>query len=115
ERIDRLARGHEQAVALLAAETDVGAALGQHDAADHLAVGGIDGDPVLGLAAAPGAPEVTVGVNAQAVAAARLGAAEFAPVGGLGAVVDDIVDLDRALPGTRRVDDVKQLFVGREG
>jgi hypothetical protein len=37
EGVDRLARGHEQAVALLAAETHVGAALGQQDAADYLA------------------------------------------------------------------------------
>src|SRR6185295_1001042 len=40
ERVDRLARGHEQAVALQAAEAEVGAALGQGDAADHDAVGG---------------------------------------------------------------------------
>src|SRR5689334_20064048 len=39
EGVDRLARGHEQAVALLATETHVGAALGQQDAADHRAVG----------------------------------------------------------------------------
>ena len=35
QRVDRLARGHEQAVALEAAETEVGAALGQGDAADQ--------------------------------------------------------------------------------
>src|SRR5476649_1234942 len=78
ERIDRLTCGHEQAVALLAAETDVGAALGQHDAADHRAVGGVNRDPVLGLAAAPCAPEVAVGVDPDSVAAAWLGAAELA-------------------------------------
>src|SRR5437667_12450481 len=100
ERIDRLARRHEEAVALDAAETDVGAALGQHDAADHLAVGGEDGNAVLGLAAGPGAPQIALGVDPHAIAAARLGAVELAPVGGLGAVVDDIVELDRALPGT---------------
>jgi hypothetical protein len=43
EGVDRLARSHEQAVALLAAETHIGAALGQHDAADHRAVGSVDG------------------------------------------------------------------------
>ncbi len=42
ERIDRLARRHEQAVALDTAETEIGAALRQHDAADHLAVGRVD-------------------------------------------------------------------------
>src|ERR1700682_5846475 len=40
ERIDRMARRHEQAVALDAAETQVGGALGQHDLADPLAVRG---------------------------------------------------------------------------
>src|SRR5207302_21739 len=38
ERIERAARGHEQPVALEAAEADVGAALGQADAADQLAL-----------------------------------------------------------------------------
>ena len=69
EGVDRLARGHEQAVALRAAETHVGAALGQQDAADHRAVGCEDGDPVLGLAASPGAPEVAVRVDPETVAA----------------------------------------------
>src|SRR5438132_14087478 len=36
--IERLARGHEQAIALGAAETDVAAHLGQADPADQLAV-----------------------------------------------------------------------------
>src|SRR5262245_6485750 len=70
--VDRLARGHEQAVALLATETHVGAALGQQDAADHRAVGRVDGDPVLSRAAGPGAPDVAVRVDPQAIAAARL-------------------------------------------
>src|SRR4029434_4435587 len=95
EGIHRLARRHEQPVALRAAETHVGAALRQQDAADHRAVGGVDGDPVLGLAAGPGAPEVAVRVDPQAVAATRLGATELAPVGYLGAIIDYIVDLDR--------------------
>src|SRR5437667_7935900 len=51
ERIDRLARGHEQAVALAAAETEVGAALGQKDAADQAAVGREHGDAVVARAA----------------------------------------------------------------
>src|SRR5436309_13399465 len=82
EGVDRLAGGHEEAVALLAAEADVGAALGQHDAADHRTVRIVDRDPVLGLAAAPRAPDIAVDIDAQPVAAARLGAAELAPVGG---------------------------------
>src|SRR5687768_7091989 len=39
QRIERRARGHEQAVAVRAAEAEVGAALGQIDAADQPAVG----------------------------------------------------------------------------
>src|SRR5436190_9285159 len=85
EGVDRLAGGHEEAVALLAAETDVGATLGQHDAADHRAVRVVDRDPVLGLAATPGAPDIAVDIDADSVAAAGLGAAEFAPVCGPGA------------------------------
>src|SRR5215475_3349195 len=112
EGIDRLARSHEQAVALLATETHVGTALGQQDAADHRAVGRVDGDPVLSLAAGPGAPDVAVRVDPEAVAAARLGATELAPVGHLGAIVDDIVDLDRPLPRAGGVDDVEPCFVG---
>src|SRR6476469_5534396 len=46
QRIDRLARGHEQPVALEPAETQIGAALGQRDAADQYAVGGVDHDAV---------------------------------------------------------------------
>src|ERR1700687_1769117 len=115
EGIDRLAGGHQEPDALPAAETHIGAALGQHDAADHLAVGGVDGDPVLGLAAAPRAPHIAVDIDAQPIAAARLGAAELAPVGGPGGGVDDVVDLQRAPPPGRRGDDIEQLFVGREG
>src|SRR4030095_1107565 len=59
ERVDRLACGHEQAVALHAAEAEVGAALWQGDAADHDGVGGIDHDAVeLGIAHAPAAPQI---------------------------------------------------------
>src|SRR2546422_11426767 len=98
--------------ALQAAETYVGAALGQQDAADHRAVGRVDSAPVLGLTAGPGAPEVTVRVDPEAVAAARLGDAELAPVGHPGALVDHIVDLYRPLPRAGRVDDVEPSFVG---
>src|SRR6266436_2850106 len=91
ERIDRLARRHEEAVALDPAEADVGAALGQHDAADHLAVGGEYDNAVLGLAARPPAPQITLDIDPQAVGPARFGAAELASVRDLGAVVDDIV------------------------
>src|SRR6266404_1888379 len=115
ERIDRLACRHEEAVALDPAETDVGAALGQHDAADHLAVGGEHDNAVLGLAAGPSASQITLDIDPHAVGVARFGAGKFAPVGGLGTVVDDIVDLDRALPWAGRVDDIEQFFIGRKG
>src|SRR4029077_8702873 len=106
ERIDRLARRHEETGALNAAKTQIGAAFGQHDTADHLATRREDRNPVLGLAARPCAPEIALGVDSHAVGAARFGAVELTPVRGLGAVVDDIVDLDRALPWPGRVDDV---------
>src|SRR5580698_4949618 len=68
ERVDRLARGHEQPVALQPAEADVGAALGQRDAADQLAVGRVDHDTVeFRIAHAPAAPEIAVDVAAHAV------------------------------------------------
>src|SRR5438477_8160282 len=67
ERVDRLAGADEQAVALGAAEAEVGRPLGQQDVADHLALGIEDGHAVLALAAAPAAPEIAVGVHAEAV------------------------------------------------
>src|SRR5271157_1868813 len=112
ERVDRLTCRHEQAVALDPAETEVGAALWQHDAADHRTIGRENDDPVLGLAARPGAPQIAAAIDPHAVAAARLGGVELMSVGNAGAVIDNIVDLDRAPPRTRRVDDVEQLLVG---
>src|SRR6267378_8160120 len=96
ERIERLPCRHEEAVALDPAETDVGAALGQHDAADHLAVGGEHDNAVLGLAAGPSAPQIALDIDPHAVGATRLGAVELTSIRGLGAVLDNIVDLDRA-------------------
>src|SRR5712672_1605417 len=46
QRVDRLARCHEQPVALQSAETQISAALGQRDAADQYAVGRIDDNAV---------------------------------------------------------------------
>src|SRR5215469_8031893 len=112
ERIDRLARRHKEAVALDAAKTDIGTAFGQHDAADHGAVGGEDRDPVFGLAAAPGAPQIALDIDAEAVTTARLGGAKLAPVYRLGAVVGDIINLDRSLPWAWRVDDIEPRLVG---
>src|SRR5207248_1279242 len=67
ERIDRLARRHEEAIALDTAEAEVGAALGQEDTADQLAVGGEDGDAVLVLAARETGPDIALGIAADAV------------------------------------------------
>ena len=39
KHVERLARSHEQAIALGAAETQIGAYFGQPDAADQLATG----------------------------------------------------------------------------
>ena len=75
-----------------------GATFRQHDAADHLAVGGEHRNAVLGLPARPGAPQVALDIDPHAVGAARLGTIEFTSIGGLGAVVYDIVNLDRPEP-----------------
>ena len=71
QRIDRLARRHEQPVPLHAAEADIGAAFRQQDAADQLAVGGEYRDAVLALAAGEAAPDIALGVAADAVRLAR--------------------------------------------
>src|SRR5712671_4828351 len=77
QRIDRLARGHEQAVALQPAETQIGAAFGQRDAADHDAVGREYHDAVeFGIAHAPSAPEIAVDVAAKAIRRAGPGVDE---------------------------------------
>src|SRR3954464_10614616 len=68
QRVDRLARGHEQAVALHAAEAEVGAAFGQGDAADHHTVGCEHHNTVeFGIAHAPAAPEIAVDIDAKTV------------------------------------------------
>src|SRR5215213_5416579 len=72
ERIDRLARRHEQAVAATAAEAHVGAALRQLDAADEAPFAVVDHDAVeLVGAHAPAAPQIAVDVDAEAVRGAR--------------------------------------------
>src|SRR4051794_30532796 len=61
-RIDRLARRHEQPVPLHTPEAQVGAAFGQQDAADQLAVGREYRDAVLALATGEAAPDIALGV-----------------------------------------------------
>src|SRR3984893_6711147 len=85
ERIERVARGHEQPVALHTAEAEIGAALGQRDEADGFAGRVENLHPVqLRAAHAPAAPQIAVDVAAQAVGrAVRLGGEDGAGVGEL--------------------------------
>src|SRR5436190_860748 len=96
ERVQRMACRHEQPVAIAAAEADVGAALGQLDVADRLAVGIEYAHAVkLGRAHAPAAPQIAVGVDAEAVGrAARAGVDQHLAVGEPGAAVDHVVGHD---------------------
>src|SRR5262249_55085633 len=106
ERVERLARGHEQSVALDAAEAEVGAALGQQEAADQLPVGSDDRPPVQALAAAPPAPEIAVGVAAYAVWESWPRVDEQAAAGEPGPAVDDVehADLPRSRPAHDHVE-----------
>ena len=77
EVVERCARRHEQAVAVGPAEAEIGAALGQVDPPDELAVGVEDMDSVEPfLAHAPAAPEIAVHVAAEAVGRAGPGVDE---------------------------------------
>src|SRR6202158_2623432 len=69
DRVERLARGHEQAVALGPAEADVAADLGQPDAPDELALRVPHRDAAVTDRAprVAGAPQVAVHVGAHAV------------------------------------------------
>src|SRR5262245_8831508 len=97
ERIDRVARGHEQAVAVAAAEADVGAALRERDEADRLAVGVEHLDAVkTGAPHAPAAPQIAVDIDAEAVRRfLRIAVDQDAAVGELGSV-DHVEHVDRA-------------------
>src|SRR5205085_954126 len=79
---ETLARGHEQAVTLQAAEADVGASLRQRDTADRGAVGRKHHDAVeIGRAHPPTAPQVAVDVAAHAVGCTGPGVDQDAAVG----------------------------------
>src|SRR5580658_11298989 len=106
QRIDRLARGHEQPVTLQSAEADVGAALGQRDAADHDAVGRKHHDAVeLGIAHAPAAPQIAVDVGAHAVGRAGARVDEDALVGDLVAAWRDVIGKNLSGRYAARFDD----------
>src|SRR6266851_2432794 len=113
DRVERLARGEEEPVALGPAEAEVGAALGQQDAADELGVGIVDRDAVEPLAPAPAAPEVAVGVAAQAVRDARPRVDEDAAVGERGAARDHVEHADLARHRSRH-HHVEPALVGGE-
>src|SRR5882724_4572632 len=72
DRVEGLAGGHEEAVALGPAEADVAADLGQADAPDELALRRPHRHPAVAHAAArvAGAPEIAVHVGAHAVRSA---------------------------------------------
>src|SRR5260370_17064320 len=93
ERIERVTRGHEQAVALAPAESEVGAALRQRDEADRLALGIEHLDPIeLGVAHAPAAPQVAVHVDTEAVGRAiGLRRDQDALVDEASPVLDDVI------------------------
>src|SRR3981081_1748667 len=77
DRIQRLAGRHEQAVALLAAEADIGAGLGQQNLADPGAIRREHLDAVIAWAdPARADPDVAFGVDPQSVRKTRL-AVEF--------------------------------------
>ncbi len=115
QRVDRLARGHEQAVALQAAEAEVGAALGQRDAADHDAIGRVDHHAVeLGVAHAPAAPQIAVDVAAHAVRRAGARIDEHALVGDLVAARRHVIGKDLAVRHAAGFHDVEDLLVRRE-
>src|SRR5581483_6787053 len=113
DRVERLARGEEQAVAPAAPEAEVGAALGQEDAADQPTVRVEDRHAVEPLAAAPPAPEIAVDVAAHAVGDAGPRVDEHAPVGERGAARYHVEhpDLARHRAGHHHVE---AALVGRE-
>src|SRR5260370_22516297 len=71
--IQRLARRHEQAVSLLAAEADIGAGLGQANLTDAHAIRRENLDALITFAdPAPSDPDVAVDVDPQPVPESRL-------------------------------------------
>src|SRR5581483_9705951 len=73
QRVNRSARGHQQTIAMQAAEAKIGAAFGEIDAADPLAIA-VENDHAIEAfgAHAPAAPEIAVHVHAHSVGRAIL-------------------------------------------
>src|SRR5664279_6000278 len=77
QRVQRLAGGHEQPIALGAAEAEVGAGLRQVDLADQFTLGHEDVHAVkAGATPASAGPHVAVRIAADAVGRARAGVNE---------------------------------------
>src|SRR6266404_5260489 len=98
-RVEGLARGHEEAVALRAAETDVGADFRQQDHADAFARGRENVHAIVAGAHPAGSyPNISIGIGANPVGHARAFSGQlhvdehFAVAQGL--AVDHIVDFD---------------------
>src|SRR5207249_2228087 len=111
--IERLAGGHEQAVALFATEAKVGANFWQHDHSDTLAVRRENMNAIIAIThPARGGPDVAVHIRSNAVGAAELTIelhrAEAAPVFQLLAI-HDVVNINAARVGASGVGDVQQL------
>src|SRR6266446_2069512 len=111
ERVQRLARRHEEPDALDPAEAEIGAALREQDAADELTGRVEDRHAVVSLAAAPAAPEIAIRVAAHTVRDPLSGVDEHAPVGELRSPVDHAEDPDLARRGPAD-DDVQPGLVG---
>src|SRR5437016_1487867 len=93
DRVERLAGRHKEPVAAAPAETNIRAALGQRDAADHLAVGCENGDTVQ-FPRAPAAPEIAVDIAAEAVRRALADLTKGPAIGELCPILDDVIDPD---------------------
>src|ERR1700737_439656 len=112
DRVQRLARRHEQAVALLAAEAHIGADLRQPDLADPYAIRRENLHTVVALAdPARADPDVAVDVDPHSVRESRLAVErhvnQHSRIGKLGAakvvLPDDVFGLgERGVAGTPR-------------
>src|SRR5205085_9394329 len=100
-------------VAIAPAEAQVGAALGEVDVADRLALGIEDAHTVKLVAAhAPAAPQVAVDIDAEAVGRAALaGVDQHLALAELGAAVKHVVDDDGAVGLGARSYDVELVLV----
>src|SRR4051794_9902503 len=133
QRIHRVAAGHIQAIVLRSAEAEVGAAFGQLDEGERLAVRVEHHHAVeilrlalelehlaardfgwLGLqraVGAPAAPEIAVAIDTKAVERSLVGGIDQLGLAAERAVVADIVAPDAAVRCALPLDDVELLLV----